>query len=276
MTRILARHRCHSGRRLARTLAAAAALQAAAAAIAGAQVLRGRVSNADSQRPLSAVSVSLYSDSLKLLGDARSDSMGDFTLRVPRPGSYYIMPRRIGFFGSMVGPLAMATRDTFELVVHITPVAMSIGGVTVTASRLPTVDFTRGFEGRRARGIGSFVTREEIERIGAGRTLDLLRGVAGVSVIDDDGNPGMNELMVVSNRGTRSMAGACRLAMFVDGLQVDDTEINRSYRPSDFEAIEVYAAAQVPIQFSQRSSECGAILFWSKYEARREKKKDAP
>ena len=90
---------------------------------------------AASGRPLPSVSVSLYTDSLKLLASVRSDSMGEFEVRLPRPGAFYIMPRRIGYFGSMVGPLAMATRDTFEVVVHITPVAMSIGGVTVTASR---------------------------------------------------------------------------------------------------------------------------------------------
>lgn len=117
--------------RLARPLAALVC----AAVGADAQVLRGRVSDAASGRPLPSVSVSLYTDSLKLLASVRSDSMGEFEVRLPRPGAFYIMPRRIGYFGSMVGPLAVATRDTFEVVVRITPVAMSIGGVTVTASR---------------------------------------------------------------------------------------------------------------------------------------------
>ena len=270
--RISARYRFRSLACQVRALIGVAMLAAGAVVGADAQVLRGRVSDAVTQRPLPQVSVSLYSDSLKLLGEARSDSTGVFMLRLPQPGSYHVMPRKIGYFGSVVGPLAMTTRDTFELLVHLAPVAISIRGVEVTATRDPHIDFTRGFEARRARGIGSFVTREEIDKRAAPRTLDLLRGLAGVSVIDDDGSPGLNDLMVVSNRGTRSAAGACRLSMFVDGLQVDDAQVNRTYRPSDFEAIEVYAASQVPIQFRMQGSECGAILFWTKWEARKDAK----
>ena len=239
---------------------------------AQAQALRGRVSDAVTLRPLPQVSVSLYSDSLQLLGEVRTDSTGDFLLRLPRPGSYHIMPRKIGFFGNVVGPLVMATRDTFELLVQVAPVAMTIRGVEVSASREPHVDFTRGFEARRARGVGTFVTREEIDKRPASRTLDLLRGLSGVSVIDDDGSPGFNELIVVSNRGARTMGSHCRMAMIVDGLQVDNAQINRTYRPSDFEAIEVYAASTLPLQYSQMGSECGAILFWTRWEARKERK----
>lgn len=232
-----------------------------------AQALRGRVAEMSTAAPLKSVEIVLYSDRLALIAKARTDSTGEFLVAMPHPGRYMILPRRIGYVGGLVGPFAIATRDTFELVIYLTPLVVTLNGVTIAARADRGVDFTRGFEERRARGVGSFITRQEIDKRGAQRALDLLRGLPGVIVLPGGEHPELGDQFVISNRGSRTMAGVCSIGIFVDGFEVDNETINRAYRAADFEAIEVYGVSEVPAQFKAGRGNCGAVMYWSRSTA---------
>ncbi|HEU0052589.1 MAG TPA: hypothetical protein VFQ39_05405 [Longimicrobium sp.] len=68
--------------------------------------------------------------------------------------------------------------------------ALLLAAAPLAAQSSPDAASSRleGFEARRERGNGRFVTREEVEQAHPARLTDLLRGVPGVRmVIDEDG-----------------------------------------------------------------------------------------
>jgi hypothetical protein len=51
----------------------------------------------------------------------------------------------------------------------------------------------------------------------------------------------------------------------VDGLPIDGgATVDLDVRPEMVEAIEVYSAGQVPIEFSARNAECGVVMIWTR------------
>ncbi|MBI2796982.1 MAG: carboxypeptidase regulatory-like domain-containing protein [Gemmatimonadetes bacterium] len=257
--------RCDSGvsstGQLLRGAAIASAIaMVASASVLHAQALRGRVSDLVDGRGIAGAEVVLSSEGYQPR-TTRSDSLGDFAVSLPHVGAYRLIARRIGYFGGVIAEVRANTRDTFDIIVRLQPIPQDLATLLVPGERA-SLDFTRGFEERRKRGIGTFLDAAEIARRGTHRPLDLLRGMPGLQVLV--GSSGMQDLFVVSTRGPRGMGGACEPALFVDGMIVTLEQINRHYSSSNFEAVEVYAASEIPARFWPGNSACGVILFWTK------------
>lgn len=110
------------------------------------------------------------------------------------------------------------------------------------------------FERRMARGLGHFITRDEIRNRGYMNMGDALRTVRGVRV-----NCGPIECII---RMVRSDT-RCFPAYWVDGVQVrsfaESTPIN------DVQGIEVYrGSAEVPGEFTGSTAGCGVIVIWTR------------
>lgn len=106
----------------------------------------------------------------------------------------------------------------------------------------------------RRRGSGHFVSRTDIERQRPAYASDALRRVPGVSL-----RPSSGIGNVVRLRG-------CGPAVFMDGVQALNAELDEVVRPSDIEGIEIYSSsANLPPQYADRSGRsCGAILVWTR------------
>lgn len=125
-----------------------------------------------------------------------------------------------------------------------------------------------GFYRRRARGIGAFIDRTEIERRDPREVSDLLRSVPGVDVARGPGSTGRIEM-------TRSSAllahRDCRVVYFVDGLRIPPENAFRldELSPRDLEAIEVYrGVSEVPAIFLRTGEECGVVAVWTRDPSR--------
>ena len=121
---------------------------------------------------------------------------------------------------------------------------------------------------RRETTTGSFITREEFERMGnVQRVTDILRRMRGVYI-----RPGQGwlEWLITTRRGMSrgSMGGECFPLVFMDGSYVGTTanlNVDQLIPASSLEAIEVHAsAAGMPPEFNRRGATCGAIVFWTR------------
>ena len=122
-----------------------------------------------------------------------------------------------------------------------------------------------GFESRKARGFGTFITREQIEKKNPRMTTDLFRTVSGVKLLRENGTP-----TVVSTRlGTMAY---CPVRYFIDGASYPlyGQSIDTMIQVVDIGAIEVYpGGASVPPQFGGRESACGVIAIWTRQGTRK-------
>lgn len=238
-------------------------LSSLAAHAADAQVLRGLlVVSGVGAVPDAQVTVRADSGSWRAM--VSTDSAGRFRVLVPRLRTISIDVRRVGLEPITARTISL-TGDSTEIVLRATMVAQPVPKVRVAGARDVGVDFTGGFAERRARGIGRFLVRTDIEKKSVTQPLDLLRGVPGLEVLATGLHPEAGEQTVVSGRGARSFgSGACTPTLFVDGLETDGTSININHRAGDFEAVEMYAASEVPAKFRSSSLECGAVLFWTR------------
>ncbi|MBI2795612.1 MAG: carboxypeptidase regulatory-like domain-containing protein [Gemmatimonadetes bacterium] len=240
------------------------------AATAGAQAVRGRVITVDQGKGIPEVEVRLLADSTHSVATTRTDSLGRYLVPAPA-GRYRIGIRRLGIRGDISQPFQLDGRDTMEVIVRTEPVSLRLAGILIKARADPVVDFSRGFEQRRLRNAGGiFLDRSAIGKKGAPQLLDVLRGIAGIEVITkDDEYP--TGLTVVSSRGGRSFTNGgagCEVSIFVDGFDEVASIVNRTYRSSDIEAIEVYSVSQVPSEFKRPGAQnCGVILMWTRTKA---------
>ena len=131
----------------------------------------------------------------------------------------------------------------------------------------------RDFERRRARGSGTFLTREELERSGANpqRPSDVIRKIPGFSVRGNANYGGSHPRLGIDTRryviGTRRR-GECSPIVFLDGSYMgstDNIDLDNLFSLAEFAAIEAYSgAAVVPAELNRTGSACGVFAIWTR------------
>ena len=189
-----------------------------------------------------------------------TDDSGAFRLTGLPSGSVTIQLRRLGYVpASLV--LTLGAGETREMRVVLAQTAEELDGVDVHASALRGK--MSGFNARRVRGVGTFITREEIEKRQPGKMSQLLRYVPGVYVPQD------NSDMRPSGVGMRRAAGlssqgSCGVQLYVDGQHYPDGRLD-DFRPAEVEGIEIYkSASEIPAAFRSRDTMCGVIAIWTR------------
>lgn len=201
-------------------------------------------------------------------GRVLTNERGQFWIGGVGTGEHILVVRRIGFaVESLSVPLGVA--DTADVDVFLQPAPLELRGMDVYAP-VAVAARLQGFEHRRsAKNGGQFITREQIERRGSFTTADLLRGVAGIKILDS-----MGVTIATSSRGAKlnllssKIVSACVVRVGVDG-QLKDPSFSINYiTPSDIHGIEVYAgAATMPPEFNSsagRNAQCGMVMIWTR------------
>ena len=190
-------------------------------------------------------------------GETGPDGRFELT-RVPA-GAVEVLVRRLGFSPAKI-PLDLTVGERRDIRVLLSPVAMLMDSISVTAEQ-PEVEVSYGgFETRRARGFGTFLTRDDIEKKRPRVPSDLFRTMSGVKLIRDNGTP-----TIVSNR---LGVVTCPLRVFVDGANYPlyGQSLDALIQVGDIGAIEVYpGGATVPPQFGGRESTCGVVAIWTRH-----------
>ena len=210
-------------------------------------------------RPLSDAQVQLVGTPTS----ATTDSSGTFRLVGLPAGTQTVEVRRIGYMPARMSvDLLMGEISTVD-------VELSNRGTLMSAVRIkgqPVGWDRNGFEERRRKGIGHFISEEEIAKKSATHVTQLMRGIPGLNIVPT----GMTGYSIEFSRSQAvdfRSAGACPASIYLDGmpLAVEDGTLDSVIIPRDVRGIELYpGAATAPIEFSGTRSRCGVILIWTK------------
>ncbi|MEO7648372.1 MAG: TonB-dependent receptor plug domain-containing protein [Gemmatimonadaceae bacterium] len=188
---------------------------------------------------------------------AITDAAGTFRFQRVSGGNVVLNVRRLGYRPGSVAVQHAATETTVEV------------RLVAVAEVLPTVEVRRrgevydarlaGYNARRARRVGHFITREQLDRHDSPRFADVLRSIPGVVVRPLRGSGGGR---------TISIRGNCSPLVFLDGFPAASGPLDLDMIDlASVEGIEVYAGvATVPIEFTSVSGteRCGVIAIWSR------------
>lgn len=229
-----------------------AAQPAAPPAPLGTAVVTGTVAT-ESGAPIEGAQVLLLGTRLA----TRTDERGAFRLTGLPAGTQSIEIRQIGYSPRRYA-VDLAPGRTSEVAAVLAERATVLESIEVTARAGSAIP---GFDERRRRGAGYFMTEEDIEKTNPITTTDLFRMVPGLQVVWTGSD------YVVQN--SRSMGlGVCPVQYYIDGapfLSIGG-DIDQVVQPYDIEAIEVYkSASDTPVQFQTTGGNpCGTIVIWTK------------
>lgn len=188
-----------------------------------------------------------------------SDDSGGYRLSGVGPGPAQLFARRIGYAPETLSVVIVdGEARRVDFVLSLVPVELQ--------AALVRADPTRGkmgpFNTRRARGVGTFVTRGEIEKRQASSVSELLRYIPGVGVIQRmAGEP--QPVRMQRSLPTSSQA-KCSVSMYVDGQPYANGNVD-DFPPLSIEGIEVYkSASEIPADFRTRDATCGLIAIWTR------------
>lgn len=215
--------------------------------------LSGRVSVSDSI-PIARARVSVIGTELVTIADPN----GTFAFASMPLGAQKLDVRMIGYTPRQI---AVDVRPGETLFVRAQLIALD-------PPALPTVDVVavfngpmRGFWERSSHGPGTFLVRDEIERMQPRHVTDVLRRVPGLQVRPVAGFYGEN--LAVFQRGSR-----CPVMFFVNGspLPIAEVAINNYVSSDELMGIEIYSASEMPAQFnsSATGAKCGMVGLWTR------------
>lgn len=211
--------------------------------------------------PLSGAQVSVQGTNIR----AVTDASGVFRLGRLPAGDAALLIRRLGYRPESPTVNVNPATET-RLEVRLAALAM----------RLPTVEVQRraevfdsrlaGFNARKARQVGHFVTREELDRMSSARFVDALRRIPGVQMRSIRGGGS-----TIALRGSR-----CPPLVFIDGFPANAGVMDLDMLDlASVEGIEVYSGvATVPPEFmgARGTHGCGVIAVWSRPARKRRRR----
>jgi hypothetical protein len=171
-------------------------------------------------------------------------------------------------YGSKTDALRVRADSTVTLAVTLAAEAIELEPITVTVRQYRTPG-QAAFHERMARGMGRFVTAEDIERQQAYRVIDILRRVPGLGVTCGTpsvlGSGCIIEFERARSLDARGRPRTCPVQYFLDGSPISQ-EILEALRPESIEGIEIYnGLSEVPPRLRRGpDTRCGVIGVWLK------------
>ena len=229
-----------------------------------AQSIRGQVTDVGTARPVPGVVVVLLDRDNRARLRVQTDADGHYVAQAEEPGSYRLrfeIPGYRMFFTELIN---LKRGESREYSVRLTPVtAIALDTVVVAGAAVPRhlLDFYL----RKSRGLGSFLTPADLERLHPVEPTDVVRRLEGFDVGYDRFDPSRK---LISNKRFGGTGRACVPVIFVDGVYVgsaDTYDVNAVLWVDKLDAVESYpSAARIPIEFNTTGTECGVIAFWTK------------
>jgi hypothetical protein len=252
---------------------------------ATAQVVNGRVSDANTAGSVLNATVELLDDRGRFLSRTLTDSTGAFRLRAWISGKYFVRTTMLGYAVVTSDVLELGTGESIELSVPLTLDPVKLAPVTVRSRSRSTLTeiAVRGYYDRRDAGrrigMGRFLDRGEIVQKGT-KLSDVLRRIPGLRVfmsgpcvfISSGSNPtGTTRWNSATSTGvgkdcSTPPSNICPANVFLDGMPLKPSEVSLDQIvPLDWvEAIEVYRrAAELPAEFLSSGS-CGVVAVWTR------------
>ncbi len=189
----------------------------------------------------------------------RAGPDGKFSVPDARPGTRMIEVRAVGYYPERRAVDVVDGAPYLEVV--LTGLRQVLDTVRVNATRMQSAHLA-GFDERRRRGTGRFLTAADIQRRAPVATSDLFRSFGGVRF--ERGPMGETYIHVRSMRDEM-----CAPDVYVNGLylgQVTAEAIDDIAKPREIAGIEVHTGVLVPAEYSRgmAGEGCGVLLIWTR------------
>ena len=168
--------------------------------------------------------------------------------------------------------LVLLAGESYDMRIVLADDVQQLKEITVSAPkevRTATSRRLEGFEMRRRRGNGVFLTAADIERRNPRVLSDALVAINGIQLMTRGSGK-----VAIASRGMAPQAyqggktaAPCILRVIVDGMAMPAGTSIDNVTPNEVAGMEIYAGpASTPVELAhyQEDSWCGAILVWTK------------
>lgn len=253
------------GSRALQLLACCACLAAVTARTSAAQaagVLRGVV--VDSADGSVIEGADILAASLRQV--VRSNAKGQFALNKLPKGELEFTVRRLGYLPQQQTIVVSGGgNDSVKVVLVAQPAVLD--AMSVDASERHRRQGIEDFYVRRAQGIGTYITRQQLEDLRGTQPTEALRSVPGIQLFRTRNGDNSVRFTGTSSINHRD----CPPNLWLDGQRVTNMELDQ-IPAQDIEGIELYrGASTTPAQFWQGNTNnafCGTIVVWSRLPGR--------
>ena len=188
-----------------------------------------------------------------------SDSTGTYHIPAIHVGAVRLIALRIGYAPETVSVVVASAME-----VHADFVMSAVG--QLLPEEMVVADPLRGkmgsFNRRKARGVGAFVTRADIEKRQPNALSEMLRYLPGVSVTQK--MAGEPQPVHMQRSVNSTMQASCVVQLYVDGHPYPNGNVD-DFSPNSVEGVEVYkSASEIPADFRTRDAMCGLISIWTR------------
>lgn len=244
--------------RTARALAAAVVpllgLSVLPTGVEGQAAISGVVIDARTSQPVVGATVLILPDA----GSSTTQREGAFRLPVMGSGRFVVETRHVAY---AVRTDTIQLGDGLHARVEIRLVAAAIELPPISVETRSLRLDQAGFFARRERGLGTFLTRDEMAKQNLRHVSDVFARVPGLrrAITADGGSR-------VDSRGGRMITRRCDMQYFIDGVRSEIGQVGVDQIPLDIvEGVEIYrGGSEVPMQFDSGSAVCGAIVIWTR------------
>ena len=190
----------------------------------------------------------------------KTDEQGRFALTKLPAGVTELSFRRLGYEPRKLS-ISMGPVEPETLFVTLKHNIALLNPVSVSRGEVRQREMIEDYYRRVVRGVGQYITRDQIEKRWGGTPSDVLRNTPGIRFIKTQSG----------GRGVRFPPTSinmrdCAPMIWIDGQKAPGLEID-DITLGDIEGIEIYnGPSTTPMQFSQsqNSNTCGTIVIWSR------------
>ena len=217
----------------------------------GEAVVTGRVTNKGGV-PIAGAAVAVQGSPAR--GTSAKD--GSFTLSGAPAGTQLVLVRLVGYDPVQM-PLDITTKGPNTVTVRLGDYHPQLAPVAVHAKVSPTELDRTGFPRRKKRGLGHYLTEDDITREQPIFTSDALREIMGLHVLGGGAN-----VSITTSRGD----GCVNYLIDRNSITPNDGQsIDELVRPADIVGIEFYQPSEIPAELATgANSGCALLVVWTR------------
>lgn len=239
------------------------------------QTVEGVILEKASGTPIPGAIVLLMDANGKIKAFTQSAADGSYSVKAPARGTYRISLQKSGLISIDTPFFEISADEIIKRTFQPEVAPPKLASVTVMATPIvrtsgPNSHKYDEFLRRRSLGIGTFLTREQIEARPHSQAFQIFQGIPGLKVTQHGTSWFIHSQRCPSMLGgggsmEQNMDGDSPLfpILFIDGFRVKGLSTLQDLQPSQIEAVEVYqGAAQLPAE--AKGNACAAIYVWLK------------
>lgn len=231
----------------------------------------GVVRDDASGQPIAGARVEIFDYAWHRLGVRTTDSLGTFRYPLRRPAAVRLRVSRLGYAAATTPEVSTRGNSYVNVEVRLKSDAVLMAPLSVVArSQAYASPVLDGFHARLRSGMGTYFTRDDIERVKPAYLSDMITHVPGLSVRATGSG---FERHIYSSRSA-GVPRDCPALIYVDGFllnprthsgEVIGMTLDEAVSPSNVEGIEIYRGlASVPAEFLHRDAQCAVIAVWTR------------